>query len=420
MIIEALEIHDFKGIKNLKILPGQRKLVVLSGKNGAGKSSTIEAVFTALAGGKQKLEAPVRIGADKAIIEIQLSNGAIVRKVILPEGKPALEVLSSDGAKFPQPQTLIDSWGGKLINPIEFAHATPTQRAEIFKRLTGIDNSQIDKGIAFQKTEISGLKKVLVSLEAQASTLKTDTTYPTERIDISDLLSRQEASNQERMAQQNKINHLNSLANRIEELADLYNKAQKEYQLVRADIEANPVTFVDYQEEITRAQENNALFEKGQQLQSLRKQYSETGKKILQAETVVSELEGQKERALSEAKLPLPGLGLEGESITYKGVPFEGLSSGEQLRVSLAMAIAIRGELDVMLLPNASLLDKEALELVRATAEQHGIQLWAEVVGEHDGDSIKIVDGEALYETGAGNSQEREHNFALETPGEIA
>lgn len=409
MIIEAIQIQDFKGIRDLTIIPGQRKLVVLSGKNGAGKSSTIEAIFTALAGGQQKLEAPVRIGADKATIEIKLSNGLTVRKIITSQGKPALEVINDQGAIFQKPQSILDSFGGKLISPTDFVSASPKQRAEIFKRLTGIDFSQLDADIANQKQEITVLNRLLKEMEAKSKEFADVAEMTAEEpVDLSALMQQQ----QEQMRALEAYRTLSTEATNLQiEYAAIMDRARYiESRLKEIEATEPPVT-VDFSEQIAEATATNARIEKHSRLTQLRKDYSQTKHQLIKAQGIVSQLEGQKETSLANAKLPLPGLGLSDDNVTYKGVPFEGLSSGEQLRVSLAMAIAIRGELDVMLLPNASLLDDESLELVRQTAEEAGIQLWAEVVGDYDGESIKIVDGEALYgQVGAGNTQKRNDN----------
>ena len=102
--------------------------------------------------------------------------------------------------------------------------------------------------------------------------------------------------------------------------------------------------------------------------------------------------------ARSAAEMPVAGLGFDESGVTFGGVPFGQASSAEQIRVSLAMAMALNPTLRVIRIMDGSLLDADSMAAIRAAAEEHDVQVWIEVVGDGDGDPATIVidDGEIV------------------------
>ena len=94
------------------------------------------------------------------------------------------------------------------------------------------------------------------------------------------------------------------------------------------------------------------------------------------------------------AEFPVDGLGFDESGVTYQGVPFKQASSAEQLRVSLAMAIALNPKLRVIRIADGSLLDSDNLALIEAAAKESDYQVWIEMVGDGNGRGIVIEDGE--------------------------
>jgi hypothetical protein len=85
------------------------------------------------------------------------------------------------------------------------------------------------------------------------------------------------------------------------------------------------------------------------------------------------------------------GFGEDG--ITFNGLPFEQASSAEQLRVAVAMGLALNPTLRVLLIRDGSLLDAENLGMVAEMAAEADAQVWIERVGEGDECAVVIEDG---------------------------
>ena len=80
--------------------------------------------------------------------------------------------------------------------------------------------------------------------------------------------------------------------------------------------------------------------------------------------------------------------------VTYNGVPFSQASSAEQIRVSVAMAMAMNPKLRVLRIKDGSLLDDDAMDMLKKLAVKEDFQVWVERVGNGSEDAIVIEAGE--------------------------
>jgi hypothetical protein len=62
--------------------------------------------------------------------------------------------------------------------------------------------------------------------------------------------------------------------------------------------------------------------------------------------TEIAALDAQKESLLTSAKFPVDGLGISDDGVTFNGVPFVQASTAEQLRVSVAIGLALHPKLE--------------------------------------------------------------------------
>jgi predicted ABC-type transport system involved in lysophospholipase L1 biosynthesis ATPase subunit len=107
----------------------------------------------------------------------------------------------------------------------------------------------------------------------------------------------------------------------------------------------------------------------------------------------IEALDKRKADGLAAAKFPVEDLGFDESGVTFRGVPFKQASGAEQLRVSLAMAIALNPKLRVIRIADGSLLDSDNLALVESIARENDFQVWIEMVGDGNGRGIIIEDG---------------------------
>ena len=107
----------------------------------------------------------------------------------------------------------------------------------------------------------------------------------------------------------------------------------------------------------------------------------------------IDALDRLKADALAAAKLPVDGLGFDDGGVTFNGVPFSQASSAEQIRVSLAMAMALNPQLRVVRILDGSLLDDDSMRQVAEMASAADYQVWIERVSDDSATAVVIEDG---------------------------
>jgi len=104
--------------------------------------------------------------------------------------------------------------------------------------------------------------------------------------------------------------------------------------------------------------------------------------------------EEEKRAAIAAAKLPIDGVEFVGEAIHLNGVPFDQASDAEQLRASLAIAMAANPRLRVIRVRDGSLLDEDGLRIVEEMAGDRDFQVWCERVDSTGKVGFVIENGE--------------------------
>ena len=148
-----------------------------------------------------------------------------------------------------------------------------------------------------------------------------------------------------------------------------------------------------YKEQISNAQLINAgIDQKENRLEKFRErdlaeQKSRELTKAMEARTE------QKRALIDGAKFPVRGLGIDDGQVTFRGIPFEQCSSAEQLRVSVAIAMAANPTLKILRIKDGSLLDSSGMKILGDMAEKHGFQVWIECVDESGEVGIVLEEG---------------------------
>jgi DNA repair exonuclease SbcCD ATPase subunit len=103
--------------------------------------------------------------------------------------------------------------------------------------------------------------------------------------------------------------------------------------------------------------------------------------------------EAAKHAAISAAKLPVDGITFGDGEILLNGVPFDQASDAEQLRASIAIAMASNPKLRVIRVRDGSLLDTDALKLLADMADERDYQCWVERVSSDGKVGFVLEDG---------------------------
>jgi DNA repair exonuclease SbcCD ATPase subunit len=420
MRIVKLEAENVKRLRAVSITP-DGAVVRIQGANGAGKSSVLDSIAYALGGEKLCPAKPIRRGQDRARVVVELDEDLVVERR-WSEGGSKLEVRTKNGLKHPSPQKLLDGLVGRLsFDPLAFLRLKPTEQAETLRALSGVDLSKFDSARALAYQRRTEWNRQVAQLKARLSAMP-EIEAPDELVSSADLLAEQERRNgvkgvnaRRRAALQEATADVAGWDKRViafeDEVAALRKKlaaAEKNVADSKAEAERMRAAIQDTEAEISalvdpdmtevpgKLREVEAVNERIRQKRARAAIAEELRGSEEQADVLdkeIASIDAGKEKTLAEAKFPVAGLGFADEGVTLEGLPLEQASSAEQLRVSLAMSIALNPKLRVMLIRDGSLLDEKSLAAVAAMAEQNDCQVWLEMVAPGATCGVVIEDG---------------------------
>ena len=390
-MIAHLLVQRFKRIEAVEIDAKGKAVVLVTGKNCAGKSSVLDAIEFALGGRRHEPGEAVRRG-EKDTRVVVVTDKYRVEKKQTASGKSQLVVTSVDGKKkYATPQALLDELYGDIsFDPLAFARARPVDQAETLRKLCGLDFTEIDAhshALYDRRTEINRDAR---KLEAQIDALP-DVEAPEKEIDIVAMAKALADGKHQHAVHENYGRQLGDLNASIIALENDLESAIGERDEVQEILNKKPAADLERLEAaIGEAQATNervrlhlAKHAKVAEVRELRNA-SEVHTERLEA------LRTDRRLMIEAVDMPLEGLGFDDDGlITYNGILFNQASQSEEIRVSTAIGIkANPGKL--ILSRDGSMLDDDNLRTFCEVVKAAGAQAFIE----------KVTDGEATVAAG--------------------
>lgn len=401
MKLTHLKVNDILRIKAVDVTPTGNVVKVI-GRNAQGKTSLLRAIQMAFGGKRAQPAEAIREGADEGTIIASTEDFTIElrlqRETKDMKAGSVLEVRSRAGARIPSPQSMLDKLVSALsFDPLAFMNLPPKEKAEQLRRLVGLDFREHDAQHAAIFAERTATNRDVKSLEARVPPAVDDA--PEKPVDAKALMA--EATRLETNAREFDIltGDVTRLAQAVTAAEAALQRAKDQLADARRRLEAAPAVdsalLKAKKQQVVDAAAKNLAYERAQSRAKLLNELSMLHDKAEDQTAQLAELDAEKARKLAAAKFPIDGLAFTDTGVTFKGLPLENASGAEQLRVSVAIGLALNPKLKVLLVKDASLLDADSQALLAQMAQEADAQVWCEVVGT-EGVGIIIEDGTSV------------------------
>jgi hypothetical protein len=414
MKIISLQAENFKKLHAIEITP-DGNFVQITGRNGQGKSSTLDAIWVALAGIGVAPKKPIRTGAESAKIRLDLGEIIVTRHFKAAEDNTyttQLTVESAEGARYPSPQKMLDTLLGALsFDPLAFSRMDAKAQFDALRKFVpGVDFDAIDRAQAgdYQKrTEVNRRHK---DVKAVADQIKVADTAPVKPVDESALVAKLKDAGDHNADVERRKGNRGALAAQIAndeskcdvykgDIADLEEKLEDMKEILKnslidvdekkAKLAAAPplpevIDTAVVVAQLSEARANNERHAKWTDERNRRVLALDAAKALAtESEELTKRMEKRlkdKQAAIAAAKLPIAGISFGEGTVLLGDVPFDQASDAEKLRASVEMAMAANPKLRVIRIRDGSLLDEEGLKLVAEMADTRDCQVWLERV----------------------------------------
>ncbi len=414
MKVVQLTAENVKRLKAVDITP-EGSVQVVTGRNAQGKTSVLDAIWLALGGGAAQrgtaTTRPIRDGADEAKATVDLGDLTVTRK--WTEKGTTLTVRAADGTTYNRPQEVLDALVGRLsFDPLAFVGLDDKAQVSQLMGLVYLpfDPVELDRERATLYDKRHQLGQERTRARGAFESLPTpDPDLPTAEVSSGPILAAYEGA--QAIARDNegkRRDHTDALA--VYEVEVRATEAAREALRLAEERER------DASAKVERTREVVAALPPDPDLEPFREQLAEVEAvnghirdasawyrakatadaadadwKALSEE--IEAIDARKTDGLAAATFPVPGLGFGDGGVTYNDLPFRQASGAEQLRVSLAMAMALNPKLRVVLIRDGSLLDSENMAMLETMATDGDFQVWVERVEDARETAVVIEDG---------------------------
>ena len=434
--IEYIAVKNFKWIKELEV-SNLSRFVAVFGKNGAGKTSFIEAIKSAIKADRG-INSKVRIGEDKGEIEVKFED-FVIKRIVGDGGKLIVE---HNGELVKQPQAWLDGvFKGTIGDPQKFINlhnkekikylletqgkkleydALEKQREVKFEERTNLHRTYLAKKEEVDKTDTSAfevLENTMVDPTALQNQLKEAETHNAGWHELKARVEKWETvieqTNSEIKAM---IDGIESIDRQIEALQKKKAEAEKtmteklEYldkvacQLADMRLQYESFEKIDTTEILAQLEAHNQSLAKNAEIKAKKELYNQQvqARNELQSQwkeldLAVKAIEEQQNDLIKDLNLSYQ-LKLE-EGIMYvfvneNRIPLDELNTAQQLEIGVDICLSWPNEIKIITIENANALDPNTLERVREKIESNQAQCFLETVYSTGYDEIVIEDWE--------------------------
>jgi DNA repair exonuclease SbcCD ATPase subunit len=412
MKILELSIRNLRKIEAVDITP-KSNIIKIEGKNGNGKTTVLDSIFFALAGGKIP-DGVIKDKESKSIITVKFDN-YIVKKTITDINN-YLSVETIEGLRPKNPQSFLNDLVGKIaFDPLEFIRMKNDDQLKVLKKAMGIEEKinqlKIDETQSMEERKFSG--RELDRYKELCKIVVKEISEPTSISEIVKELDRLQEKRQDYIEEMNNIKIMKNRKIEIESKIKEYEKFLLDLQeenkklLIKLNV-FEEETLNEAMDKVDHDIINKKVIldqhEVVQTEYNKYKVYADNKKIFLEKEKSYNDLDKKVESirqqikdTLNNSRLPIPGLEMTDDQLLYENHTFENVCESSKLKISIYLSMAMNPKLKIILIRDGSLLDKDSLKEIETMADKEDYQIWIEKVSDEknkdDDNAIYIEEG---------------------------
>jgi len=421
--IISLKSENVKRIRCVFIEP-TGNVVVISGKNAQGKSSVLDSIEMCLGGAGSIPAKPVRKGAQKAKVKIDLGE-FVVARTFTAGGGTALKITAKDGTDRRSPQAILDAMAGNLtFDPLAFMRMKPPEKGKLLRQLAGLDFTELDQKRQKIYDERTNVNRDAKALEFRLqSAVAAPAGTPAVEVSAAAILDEQakaQAVNSDNEKAREKlageVDRLNRFVERAGEIGKEIEELKRQLFAKEGDLEIcvgeqqkiktalpgmtkavaalKDVDLSGFAERCRKVEETNRAVRAKKARAELAGQLKVKEAEASKLTTAIEDIDADKREKIAAAKYPIAGLAVaEDGSAQFNGLPIDQASSAEQLLVSVSIGAALNPKLRVLLIRDGALLDTDSKKLLADFAAKNDLQIWVEETESGDEAAVIMEDG---------------------------
>ncbi len=439
----TLDVENFKSIEK-KVVEINGRSLLITGKNGEGKSSLIQALLSGI-DSKIQPSNTIKKGAKKASTKVVIAgvmNGKeenYVLEMFYTEANQSGRIIltNSLGEKVKSPKEVLKSIIGNISFDIfAFLKSKKGDQIKILKELSGVA-PQINK-LDFDRKAVFDDRQFLARTVKENEAVMNNHGMTPDEIDLYSTPIPLEPLQEVMNGISKKITTWTDVKNKTDKFKEDYEvvlpaikskelqaikdnevkvaKILEETELIRQSIidtdakitlsESNytkGVAWLDKNEEpkaeiasqaITDAVSHNTQHEKVLSLAEKQKGLIADKQRLEKLNSDIEDIDAKKDKLIKNSKLPIKGLSFDEDNIYLDGLPVE---EGQQntaalIDMGVEISMALNPNLRAIFIHEGSLFDKESLSALIKKVEDRGYQLIVELVTEDEELEVKFTE----------------------------
>jgi len=412
-MIQKIKASNFKILEFVDINP-KKGVQFIFGPNGSGKSTMLDIVETAIVGGKKILD-PIRDGQKKSELEIQIDDYSI-KKVFTASGS-TLKIFK-DGVKQAGGLKLIETLINKIgFDPHAFSRKNAKEQRLMLMELLGIDFTKFDEQraeIFTERTEIGSQAKMLPKY-----TVEDIEFYKKHKdmdgIDLSELSEEIQEEHKNHQAYETRIDGIKTNEDTIKEYKIELERIKVKIQALKHQsndlrrIKCPKSNLNELKDKFNNAEETNENIRKALEIDKNVILATDLGKRYSAKTEDINAIDTHKVNVLKNAKMPLEGLSITDDCVTFNDRAFEQLSTSEKMKVSIVISLLLMDDKKekIIMIREGNLLDDKSIEVVKEMAKKNDCYFFIEMVLDENSETpkegiliqegkIKAIDGKKI------------------------